>query len=670
MEALQLFLIFLAFAVSGVIVYYQYVRGQKLKKTGKLLSFLRFVTLFSIFLLLINPGFQQKEFKIIKPELLLGVDNSSSIVFGGSDGEVRQIVAEIISDKDLNDKFDIRRFNFGKSLSYDTLLHFKEDQTNIYNAIEMLNEAGGQKTAPIVLLTDGNQTYGRAYQYVASKQPVFPVIFGDTVFSPDLAVSLVNVNAYATMGNNFPVEIYSNFNGGTDLETNLVIKRDKEMIHSEKIVFSEKIKNHRLEIFLPADREGMQLYRVYLEPFEAEKNKVNNAFSFGVEMINEQTEVAIIYDVLHPDLGMIKRSIESNKQRKVVLLPLESMEVSKKDYPIYILYQPNYGFKGVFEKLNTKDSSFFLITGSHTDWRFLNNIQGSFTREPSEATEFYFPLYHDDFKTFYSEDIGFDGFPPLIDYFGSLSFKVPQETLLAQSINGISTKEPLISTYTEGNKRRVALFGENIWKWRLYSHKQEGTFDNFDHFFNSLIQYLQLSDKQKEMELIYPAVNYADQPVKVRVKNYDSNLNPELNSDLVLRFKDSAESIPFFVRNNAYEIQFPDLEPGTYTFTVTDKTSDEEQAGSFAVIPFTMEQEKSSANVKDLNELALNSKGNAYYPDQFRQLKQVLLENPNFRSVEKESIKMISLIDWKWLLGLIVLSLSLEWLIRKYRGMI
>mgnify|MGYP001821555369 CR=1 FL=1 len=267
-------------------------------------------------------------------------------------------------------------------------------------------------------------------------------------------------------------------------------------------------------------------------------------------------------------------------------------------------------------------------------------------------------------------DIGFEGFSPLKDYFGSLSFKVPQETLLFQRIEGISTQEPLLCTYIQGNSRRIVLFGENIWKWRLYSRNHDGSFDNFDHFFNSLIQYLQLSDKQKEMELIYRSVNYADQPVRVRVKNYDSNLNPELNSELVLQFKDSAESIPFFVRNNAYEIQLQDLKPGNYSFTITDRTSNEKQAGSFAVVPFNMEQEKTSANVKALNELALKSKGISFYPDQFLQMKQVLMKNPNFRSVEKESVKMISLIDWKWLLGLIVLSLSLEWLIRKYRGMI
>ncbi len=670
MEALQLFFIFLAIAVSGAIVYYQYMHGRKLSNIMKFPAFLRFVTLLSVFMLLINPGFRQKEFKIVKPELLLAIDNSSSIIYGGSEDSVRKILAEILSDKELENKFDIRRFNFGNSLSFDTLLHFKEDQTNIHKAIELLNEAGSQHTAPIVLLTDGNQTYGRSYRYVNSKQPVFPVILGDTVFSPDLEVSLVNVNAYATMGNNFPVEIFLNYSGAGALETRLHIERDKETIHSETIVFSEKTNSHRLEIFLPADSEGMQLYRVYLEPFDQEKNEVNNTYSFGVEMINEQTEVALIYGVLHPDLGMIKRSIESNKQRKVVLLSLEALKSTKKDFPIYILYQPEYDFKDIFEKLNAENSSYFLITGSHTDWRFLNNIQQAFSRELSEVTESYFPVFRGDFKTFYNEDIGFEGFSPLKDYFGSLSFKVPQETLLSQRIDGISTEEPLLCIYNEGNSRRVVLFGEDIWKWRLYSRNQDGSFDKFDHFFNGLIQYLQLSDKQKEMELIYQAVNYANQPVRVQVKNYDSNLNPELNSDLVLQFKDSAGTIPFFVRNNVYEIQLQDLKPGNYTFTVTDQTSNEKQAGSFAVIPFTMEQEKTSAHVKGLNELALNSKGSIFYPDQFGQLKQALMENPKFRSVEKESIKMISLIDWKWLLGLIVLSLSLEWLIRKYKGMI
>ena len=153
------------------------------------------------------------------------------------------------------------------------------------------------------------------------------------------------------------------------------------------------------------------------------------------------------------------------------------------------------------------------------------------------------------------------------------------------------------------------------------------------------------------------------------MKNYDSNLNPDLNSDIFLQFKDSEEIIPFYVKNNAYETQIPTLKEGKYQFDIINRNSKKKQSGSFMVVPFTLEQEKTSANVAGLNRLSMNSEGRLFYQNQFAELKQVLLENPSFRSVEKENIKMISLIDWKWLLGLIVLSLSSEWSIRKYRGL-
>ncbi len=142
-----------------------------------------------------------------------------------------------------------------------------------------------------------------------------------------------------------------------------------------------------------------------------------------------------------------------------------------------------------------------------------------------------------------------------------------------------------------------------------------------------------------------------------------------MNSDIIFQFKDAEESIPFYVKNKAYETQIPTLKEGKYQFDVINKNSKKKQSGSFMVVPFTLEQEKTRANAKGLNRLSMNSEGQLFYQDQFVELKQVLLENPSFRSVEKENIKMISLIDWKWLLGLIILSLGLEWLIRKYRGL-
>ena len=669
MDALNIFLSILAVVIAGLIVYYQYYYKQKLSQDSKILSLFRFVTLFGILMLLINPKFIQHSTEIIKPNLMLAVDNSESIAHSGSEEIVRQLVNNFNTDRELNERFDMNSFQFGERLSADTLLNFEETQSNIYRAVKDINLVSNQKSSPIILITDGNQTYGQAYAYMNSKQKVYPLVIGDTIVNSDLEISLVNVNAYATLKNKFPVEVYLNYQGKTAIETKFLIEKDGVIIHSEKVVFSKERMNHRLEFHLPADQMGMQLYKARLLPFEGEDNTLNNSFDFGIEVIDEKTKVAVVYDVLHPDLGMIKRSIESNQQRTVELIPVDEISKMDKDFSIFVLYQPNEGFQEIMKQLVEDDISYFIITGTHTNWAFVNKIQNAFTREESGVTENYFPVYQDNFKAFQTEDLGFDSFDPLIDYFGSLSFNVPYESLLSQSVNGIESNDPLLVGYQEGINRRVVLFGENIWKWRLKSFQATNSFEKFDHFFNSLIQYLHLTDKNKSMELIYSAVYHSNDPIIIKVKNYDSNLNPDLNSDIFIQFKDEKESVPFYVKNNAYETQIPTLKEGKYEFNIINKNSKKKQSGSFIVVPFTLEQEKSRANVEGLNLLSMNSDGQLFYQDQFAELKQVLLENPSFRSVEKENIKMISLIDWKWLLGLIVLSLSLEWSIRKYRGL-
>jgi len=669
MDALNLFLSMLAVVLAGLLVYYQYYYKQKVNHDIRILSFFRFITLFGIIMLLINPGFNQIKTEIIKPKLMLGVDNSGSILHLGADQKVRQLLVELESDQELKKRFDVNRFRFGERLNPDTILSFNETQTNIFKAIEDLNLMSTQKSSPIVLITDGNQTFGRAYTYMNSSNPVYPVVVGDTVSRADLEISLVNVNAFATLENNFPVEVFINYQGKYELETKFIIQKDNKVIHSENLTFTKDRKSLHLEFLLPADEMGMQLYEARVVPFEGEDNIVNNSFNFGVEVINEKTKVAVIYDIMHPDLGMIKRSIESNQQRQAVLIHLDELPKMERDFSVFVLYQPSEGFKEVMEQLANDDSSCFIITGTHTSWTFLNEAQHAFSRAPSDVYENYFPVYVNDFKTFYSEDLGFENFAPLNDYFGSITFAMPYESLLLQSINGIKTNDPLLATFTEGNNRRVVLFGENIWKWRLNSYTLNGSFEKFDHFFNSLIQFLYLTDQNKDMDLIYDPFYHVNEPIRIKVKNYDSNLQPDLNSNINFHFKDSSVNVPFYVKNNIYETELSALDEGQYQFEVINMDSKKKQSGSFRVVPFTAEQEKTTANTKDLNQLALNSKGQLFYEDQIKELKSQLLEDPNFRSVQKENSKMISLIDWKWLLGLIVLSLSIEWLIRKYRGL-
>ncbi|WP_395049624.1 hypothetical protein, partial [Flavobacterium sp.] len=59
-----------------------------------------------------------------------------------------------------------------------------------------------------------------------------------------------------------------------------------------------------------------------------------------------------------------------------------------------------------------------------------------------------------------------------------------------------------------------------------------------------------------------------------------------------------------------------------------------------------------------------------HYPNQVDALIKTLLESENYKAVQKTVVTKTPLIDWIWLLVLIAISLSAEWFIRKYNGML
>src|SRR5690606_30804893 len=115
----------------------------------------------------------------------------------------------------LNERFNVKFYSFDNQLNTKDSLTFEGSQTNITKALNSLEEINKGLIAPMILLTDGNQTYGSDYEFSLKNygQPVFPVIFGDTTKYTDLKIQQLNVNKYTYLKNKFPVEIIINYEG-------------------------------------------------------------------------------------------------------------------------------------------------------------------------------------------------------------------------------------------------------------------------------------------------------------------------------------------------------------------------------------------------------------------------------------------------------------------------
>ena len=118
-------------------------------------------------------------------------------------------------------------------------------------------------------------------------------------------------------------------------------------------------------------------------------------------------------------------------------------------------------------------------------------------------------MIFDKFLTFFQEDIGFNGFPPLTDVFGEINLSKSHQILLYQQMNGITTEQPLLASFNENNQKWAVLFGEGLWKWRAASFLETNEFKDFDTFIGNFVQYLASKKTRKRLEVntenLYPS---------------------------------------------------------------------------------------------------------------------------------------------------------------------
>ena len=71
-----------------------------------------------------------------------------------------------------------------------------------------------------------------------------------------------------------------------------------------------------------------------------------------------------------------------------------------------------------------------------------------------------------------------------------------------------------------------------------------------------------------------------------------------------------------------------------------------------------------------LRQLASQTKGAVFVPNQVDNLIKTLLENQDYKAIQKEIVNKTPIIDWIWLLVLVATLLATEWFIRKYNGLL
>ncbi len=659
---------------SGLSFYQYYYKAKNKSKITLFLALLRFISIFAILVLLINPIFSRKTFEILKTPLPIVVDNSSSIIDLKANQTAEEIYNKLIKNNELQEKYDIQTYAFDSEFLMTSNFTFKGKQTNLDQVAKNLKSIHKIRLFPTVIITDGNQTQGNDYVYsFDSNNKVYPLVLGDTTTYLDLKVNELNVNKYAFHKNKFPVEVFLQYSGTKSVNANFSISQGNTVLSTKTISFSASKKSAIVNVLLPADKIGLQIFKASITSKEPEKNTYNNTKNFTVEVIDQKMNVAIISAVNHPDIGALKRAIESNAQRKVTIVNPKSIK-SLDDYNILILYQPTAEFKTVFEANKIVGLNTFIITGTNTDFGFLNQQQDHFVFKMSNQNEDYLAAFNAQFNLFSIDDIGFEQFPPLKNAFGTITTSGTVSTLLSSKIRNIDMNTPLLA-YTENQGKRGAfLFGENSWKWRLQSHVVNQSFEKYDTFIDKTIQYLASSASKKSLVVHHESYYNTGDAIAITAqyfnKNYEFDEKARLSISVFNKNNKQTKSYDLLKTNTTYSVNLDGLLPGKYSFALKELNSKSVYNGYFEILDFDIEKQFVNPDVAKLSQLANQTQGKVYYPNQTEQLIKSLLENENFKPVQKTIVKKTPIIDWMWLLIIIATSLTTEWFIRKYNGML
>ena len=118
---------------------------------------------------------------------------------------------------------------------------------------------------------------------------------------------------------------------------------------------------------------------------------------------------------------------------------------------------------------------------------------------------------------------------------------------------------------------------------------------------------------------------------------------------------------------NAYQLNIGELPAGEYSFKAQTRLGAElfKKEGSFIVKPLISEKINTVANHQLLYQLSSNTNGKFLNFSQINELPSLIKNNQTIKPIMYSENSTNQLINFKWIILVIVLLMALEWYLRK-----
>lgn len=679
---LALFLI-----ISAAAAYYFY-RNSLLSNTKKyFLMAIKGLAIFLLLALFIEPVLSSLVNQSGDKLDVILVDNSRSNTIEGKEQEINNI----LDDNGLySGNYKLFTFsNSFNSLTSEESLSVSGYETDLSSALRTVrNTFPDRNFNSITVISDGifNSGGNPLYEAKTLQAPFITVSIGDTLQKRDVLVRSLSYNEKAFT--NIPTKIRAQVNvyqhSGS---VNVNLLREGNVISTKQIMVNSEVQNYETEFDVTENAGGKIKYRVECEKYEDEITHQNNYSDLYITYIDNKVNVLVIsggpsYDDAFVT-GVLKRINNYNITFRTAKSPTEFYEgpIDTRSIAelsaLFLLNFPTSSTNSAIvtdlaDKCKTFGIPVIFFAGKNSDYQKLSSFDDMLPFNISRPNSG---------ETLFNLQVVSSADNPL----GKVS-EVNSTTQIFRNVSGILPKpgsvtvatdkgsgEPVMMTRTSGDMKSTAFLGYGLWRWKLNSSgNAEKTLERF------LIETINLTlQKEKRTKFkVYPSKDIFDysEQVKIYAEVFDENYLPTRNAVVtgkILR-KDGSKAgdITFTTEENRYAAYFTPLPFGDYTIDASAELNGGYYANDISRFSFdTLNTEflTTRTDANTLRELSQNTGGTYLTKSEFGNISSVIgnTKNPAASDISLSKALRFNLWENKFILILIILLLTTEWVIRK-----
>lgn len=654
------------------------------KKWKWTLISLRTLTFTVLSVLLLGIIFQAFTYRTEKPILIIGVDNSTSMLNYNDSLILNDGVNAFINaanDK-LSEKFDMIQYRFGGDLSSFDTLEFTGIKTDLSKSFEQVHtEFYNRNLAGVLLVSDGNFNHGSNPIYAARKltmTPIYTFGVGDTIYKRDHFIKNVAVNDVAFVNNEFPLVVDVEGNKMGKVNALITVQLNGKTIASQSIKYDDGVSDFKqLSFLLKANSIGFNKYSVHIEDKDNESNYQNNTRIFYIEVIDTRSKVLFLADAPHPDISAIKSVFDTDENLETEFKTIAEWDKSLKNVDLIVWHEAGKNCpKEIRDIIQKSEVSKLYIIGPNSDRSSTEALGIGIGVPTGNQTDDIEVSINSGFQQFeVSQEVvkAFKFYPPLKSKFGKLTTSAGVDILAYQRIGPIVKKDPQLFFGKLNKFKYGVIYGEGIWKWKMAEYGRFETNEAFNELISKIGQFLLVKQNSSPLRVTLPKKFSKDESVIVNAtflnQSLDPITSPTINFEMVDESKKESK-LQFGAIGKGYKLDLGQLKPGQYSWKAFTKFDGKsyEKSGIFVVEDQTVEQFDTRANHTLLNQLAKNSGGKFNVLKNYTKSIDDLLARQDLTSVSYQESSFNDLIDYLWGLLIVLLLLGTEWFLRRWLG--